>query len=128
MDPAGFALENFDAVGRWRTRGESFAPIDASGETPDGTKFDGAAGLRAALLSRSELFVATLTEKLMIYALGRGLEAGDAPAVRHIVRRAGANDYRFSSVLMGIVQSLPFQMRRSAADGAPSVVAAAAAR
>ncbi len=127
MDPAGFALENFDAVGRWRTRSESLAPIDASGEMPDGTKFEGAAGLRTALLDRSELFVTTLTEKLLTYALGRGLEYYDAPAVRDIRRAAAQRDYRFSSLLMGIVQSVPFQMRRSADQAAASAGTVAAA-
>jgi mono/diheme cytochrome c family protein len=114
MDPLGLSLENFDAVGRWRTRGESFAPIDASGVLPDGTAFDGVTGLRQALLDRSELFVTTLTEKLLVYALGRGLEHYDAPAVRAITRHAARNEYRFSALLMGIVQSTPFQMRRAA--------------
>src|SRR5207237_5832901 len=94
MDPAGFALENFDALGRWRTRDESLTLIDASGEMPDGTKFEGAAGLRTALLNRSELFVTTLTEKLLTYALGRGLEYYDARAVREIRRTAAAQEYR----------------------------------
>ena len=88
MDPLGFALENFDAVGRWRTLGESSEPIDASGVLPDGTKFDGPAGLRQALLAQSDQFVTTLTEKLLTYALGRGVEYYDAPAVRAIVRDA----------------------------------------
>ena len=85
MDPVGFALENYDAVGRWRTH-ESGQPIDASGGLPDGSKFDGVAGLQKALLSRPEVFVNTLTEKLLTYALGRGVEYYDAPAVRKIVR------------------------------------------
>ncbi|HLF13189.1 MAG TPA: DUF1592 domain-containing protein [Gammaproteobacteria bacterium] len=110
MDPLGFALENFDAVGRWRTLGESGAPIDAAGTLPDGTPFEGAAGLRDALLS-SDQFVATLTEKLLTYALGRGVEYYDMPAVRAIVREAAANDYRFSAFIVGVVQSPPFQMR-----------------
>ncbi len=112
MDPVGFSLENYDAEGRWRTREEDVA-IDASGNLPDGGAFSGASGLRRALLSRPELFVSTLTEKLLTYALGRGLEYYDAPAVRKIVRDALANDYRFSSLILGIVNSTPFQMRRS---------------
>ena len=125
MDPLGLALENFDAVGRWRMRSEAFTPIDASGAMLDGTAFDGVDGLREVLLGRSELFVTTLTEKLLTYALGRGLESGDAPAVRRIVRAAAAEDYRFQRLLMGIVKSLPFQMRRS--SGPPAVGAVAGA-
>ncbi|HVW84630.1 MAG TPA: DUF1592 domain-containing protein, partial [Bryobacteraceae bacterium] len=112
MDPVGFALENYDAVGRWRTA-EGGVPVDAAGGLPDGSNFEGAAGLRKALLSRPELFVTTTTEKLLTYALGRGVEDSDAPAVREIVREARANDYRFSSLVLGIVNSAPFQMRRS---------------
>ena len=122
MDPLGLALEHFDAVGRWRTRSEAFTPIDASGTMLDGTTFDGVDGLRDVLLSRSELFVTTLTEKLLTYGLGRGVEHGDAPVVRSIVRTAAAEDYRFQTLLMGIVESLPFQMRRS--SGPPAVASA----
>ena len=110
MDPLGLSLENFDAVGKWRTLGEAGTPIDATGALPDGTPFEGPEGLRQALLS-SDLFVVTLTEKLMTYALGRGLEYYDAPAVRAIVRNAAEDDYRLSSLIMGVVESLPFQMR-----------------
>ena len=113
MDPPGFALEQFDAVGRYRTRNEADAPIDASGLLPDGTAFEGAAGLREALLARPELFVATLTEKLLVYALGRGVEHHDAPAVRAIAREAAADGHRFSSLILGVVKSPPFQMRRT---------------
>lgn len=112
MDPVGFALEKYDAIGRWRTA-EGGAPVDASGTLPDGSKFDGAADLQQALLSRPELFVSTLSEKLLTYALGRGLEYYDAPAIRKIVRDASPNDYRFSSLVLGIVNSTPFQMRNS---------------
>ncbi|MCY4028404.1 MAG: DUF1592 domain-containing protein, partial [Acidobacteria bacterium] len=111
MDPLGFALENFDAVGRWRGRGESDEPIDASGVLPDGTSFEGPTGMRRALLRDPERFVATVAEKLLTYALGRNLESYDMPAVRAIVRGAAADDHRFSSVVLGIVQSTPFQMR-----------------
>jgi hypothetical protein len=111
MDPLGLSLENFDAVGRWRTLGESSAPIDATGMTPDGTRFQGAEGLREALL-RSDRFVATLTEKLMTYALGRGVEYYDAPTVRAILRDAARDEYRFSSLVLGVVQSPAFRMRR----------------
>ena len=113
MDPPGFALEQFDAVGRFRTRSAANTPIDASGELPDGTRFDGAAGLRAALLRKPERFVGTLTEKLMTYALGRGLEYYDAPAVRAVTRAAADDGYRFSSIIVGIVRSAPFRMRRA---------------
>jgi len=112
MDPVGFSLENYDAVGRWRTTDQDTA-IDASGNLPDGSQFGGVSGLRQALLSRPELFVTTLTEKLLTYGLGRGLESYDAAAVRKIVRDARGNDYRFSSLISGIVNSTPFQMRRS---------------
>ena len=112
MDPVGFALENFDAVGRWRTLEEG-KPVDASGGLPDGSKFDGVSGLEQGLLNRPELFVGTLTEKLLTFALGRGVEHYDAPAVRKIVRDAQDDDYRFSSVILGIVNSTPFKMRKS---------------
>ena len=113
MDPPGFAMEQYDAIGRWRTRSESNEPIDASGVLPDGTEFDGVAGLRDALLERRELFVTTLTEKLMTYALGRGVEYYDAPTVRAIVRESEQNNDRFSSLILGVVRSAPFQLRRS---------------
>ena len=113
MDPLGFSLENFDAVGKWRTLGESGDTIDATGKSPDGTVFQGVAGLRESLL-RSDRFVPTLTEKMLTYALGRGVEHYDAPAVRAIVRDAAKNDYRFSSLIVGIVQSPPFRMRKTA--------------
>jgi Protein of unknown function (DUF1592)/Protein of unknown function (DUF1588)/Protein of unknown function (DUF1585)/Protein of unknown function (DUF1587)/Protein of unknown function (DUF1595)/Cytochrome C oxidase, cbb3-type, subunit III len=113
MDPIGFALENFDAVGAWRTR-EAGGAIDASGELADGTKVDGVVTLRNALLSRPDVFVGTLTEKLLTYALGRGLDAHDMPVVRSIVRQSAARDYRFSSLVLGIVNSVPFQMRMAA--------------
>jgi hypothetical protein len=112
MDPLGFALENFDAVGRWRTLDESGTTIDASGALPDGTPLSGVDGLKAALLS-SDGFVMTLTEKLLTYALGRGVEPYDMPAVRGVVRGAAADDYRFSALVLGIVKSTPFQMRKS---------------
>jgi len=112
MDPIGFAFENYDAVGRWRTS-EGGVPVDASGVMPDGANFTNAADLQNALLRRPELFVSTLSEKLLIYALGRGLEPYDAPAIRQIVQRASAKDYRFSSLILGIVNSTPFTMRNS---------------
>jgi hypothetical protein len=110
MDPIGFALENFDAVGEWRTR-EAGGAIDASGELADGTKIDGAVALRQALVSRPEMFAGTLTEKLLTYGLGRGLDYHDMPVVRAIVRDAARDDYRFSAIVLGIVHSAPFQMR-----------------
>jgi hypothetical protein len=110
MDPIGFALENFDAVGRWRTE-EHGEPIVATGTLVDGTHIDGATELRTALLKYSDRFVQTVTEKLMTYALGRGLEYYDMPTVRSITHAAAKNDYRFSSVIAGIVESAPFQMR-----------------
>lgn len=112
MDPPGFALENYDAIGRWRSM-EDGRPLDVSGGLPDGSKFSGVQGLEEALLRRPEVFAVTLTEKLLTYALGRGVEDYDAPAVRAIVREARQNDYRFSSLILGIVKSRPFQMRRS---------------
>lgn len=112
MDPIGFALENFDAVGRWRDV-EAGQPINASGELPDGSEFDSVDGLEAALLRRPELFVETLTSKLMTYALGRGMEATDGPAIRQIVDQAAESEYRFSSLVNGIVTSPPFLMRTS---------------
>ena len=110
LDPLGFALENFDGVGAWRSR-EAGLPIDASGLLADGTKVDGVVALRNALVGRSDIFVQTLTEKLMIYALGRGLQHYDMPVVRDVVRHAAKQDDRFSSLVMGIVTSPPFQMR-----------------
>ncbi|MBA3312734.1 MAG: DUF1592 domain-containing protein [Planctomycetaceae bacterium] len=110
MDPVGLTLENFDAVGRWREV-ESGDAIDASGGLPDGSAFSGVAGLEQALLARPEIFVSTLTEKLMTFAIGRGIEFYDAPAIRQIVRDAKDDDYRFSSLIFGIVKSTPFQMR-----------------
>jgi len=112
MDPVGFSLENYDAVGRWRTIEEA-KPIDSTGGLPDGSTFEGVTGLQKALLNRPELFVSTFSEKLLTYALGRGVEYYDAPAVRKVVAEARTSDYRFSSVILGIVKSTPFQMRRS---------------
>ncbi len=110
MDPIGFALENFDAVGAWRTD-DAGVPIDASGELADGTKVDGIVALRRALVSRPDVFVGTLTEKLLTYALGRGLDYRDMPAVRAIVRESARDNNRFSSLILGVVRSPQFQMR-----------------
>ena len=112
MDPLGFSLENFDGIGAWRTT-EGGTPIDASSTLPDGAAFEGPSGLRDLLLGREERFAETVTEKLLTYALGRGVEYYDAPAVREITRAAASRDYRWSSVILGIVESTPFQMRRS---------------
>jgi mono/diheme cytochrome c family protein len=110
MDPIGFALENFDAVGAWRAR-DADTPIDASGELFDGTRVDGAVALREALLARPDVFVEAFIEKLLTYALGRGLDYRDMPTVRAIRREAAKTDYRFSSIVLAIVRSAPFQMR-----------------
>ena len=113
MDPLGFALENFDAIGKWRdTDGGSL--IDASGALPDGASFDGPVGLREMLVERRAEVVEAVAAKLMTYALGRGVDAADMPAIRRIVREGEASDYRWSSLVLGIVRSIPFQMRRAA--------------
>jgi hypothetical protein len=115
MDPLGFALENFDAIGAWRGQDRwADIPIDASGELIDGTKVSSPADLRRALLKRSPQFVQTVTEKLMTYALGRSVEYYDMPTIRQIVRDAARDNYRFSSLVSGIVKSAPFQMRKVA--------------
>ncbi|MGE3403953.1 MAG: DUF1592 domain-containing protein [Vicinamibacterales bacterium] len=110
MDPYGFALENYDGVGAWREK-DAGVPINATADLPDGTTITGPAGLRQALLKKPENFVGTVTEKLLTYALGRGLQASDMPIVRGIVRTSAPTNYRFSSLVMGIVNSTPFQMR-----------------
>lgn len=112
MDPLGFALENFDAIGQWRTI-DAGEDIDASGQLPNGAKFGGPAAFRAALLDQRHLFLGTVTEKLLTYALGRGVEYYDMPIVRKIARDSEADDARWSSLILGIVKSMPFQMRRS---------------
>jgi hypothetical protein len=112
IDPVGFSLEQFDAVGRWRTLEEG-RPVDAAGGLPDGSEFEGVAGLEDALLRRPELFVRTLTEKLFIFALGRAPDYYDAAAIRKIVRDARADNYRFSTLIAGLAKSTPFQMRKS---------------
>jgi hypothetical protein len=112
MDPLGLSLENFDAVGRWRDRMEDDTAIDVSGVFHDGTKFEGVTGLREVLLRRPEQFVTNVTERMLTYALGRGVEYYDAPAVRTIQRDAARSQYAFSSLILGIVKSTPFQMKR----------------
>jgi cytochrome c551/c552 len=118
MDPIGFSLENFDATGAWRTKegGTSGTSIDASGQLLDGTKINGPIELRKALVQNPEIFVGTFTEKLMTYGLGRGLSGADMPVVRGIVREAARNDYRFTSIVKGIIASSSFQMRIKAAE------------
>ncbi len=117
MDPLGFALENFDGIGRWRTTddpgvaGQQGPAIDASGTMPDGTQFEGPDGLRRLLLNRQPEFVRTVTERLLTYALGRRLEYYDRPVVRQIVREAAGNKYRWSDLILGIINSTPFQLR-----------------
>jgi hypothetical protein len=113
IDPAGFALENFDAIGGFRLTDESGGPVDSLGSTIDGTPVDGLNGLRALLLNPPDRFPHTVTEKLMAYALGRRLEYYDRPTIRQIVREAAASDYRWSSIVLGIVKSPAF-LRRSA--------------
>jgi hypothetical protein len=113
MDPIGFALENYDAVGQWRTM-DAGAPIDASGRLPDGTEFVGPEGLSRLLLTRYRGdFVRTVTEKLLTYALGRGIDYYDAPTIRAIDREAASDNYRISSLILAIVKSAPFRMRRT---------------
>ena len=113
MDPLGFALENFDAIGRWRDLSESRTPIDATGTLPDGRQFEGPTGLRAELLRSPDQFMHTITEKLLTYALGRAVEHFDAPTIREIVQNAERDDYRFMSIVLGIVNSTPFQLRKA---------------
>ena len=113
IDPVGFALENFDAVGRWRDHQADSGPVDASGGLPGVGELDGVAGLEAGLLSRPELFTGRVAEKLLTFALGRGVDYYDAPAIRKILRETEPEGYRFSSLILGIVKSVPFQMRTS---------------
>lgn len=112
IDPPGFSLEHYDAVGRWRALEEG-RPVDDSGGMPDGSRFQGVAALEENLLARPEVFAGTLTEKLLTFALGRGMEPSDGPAVRQIVREAARDEYRLSSLIVGITRSLPFTMRRT---------------
>jgi mono/diheme cytochrome c family protein len=112
MDSIGFALENFDAVGAWRSE-EANAPIDASGDLADGSHVNGVVELRAALLKNPELFAGTMTEKMLTYAVGRGVDYRDMPAIRTIVRDASRDGYKFSSIVLGVVRSMPFQMRKA---------------
>jgi len=112
MDPLGFALENFDGLGQWRETTGVSEPIDSSGVLPDGTAFNGPAGLREVLVTKRDLFVENFTERLLTYALGRGVEEYDHPVLRKITREAASDNHRWSSIILGIVNSAPFQMRR----------------
>ena len=125
IDPLGFALENFDAIGAWRTTTDTGVPLDVSGTLLDGREFSGLAGLRAVLTSQPEQFVRALTEKLLAYALGRELQYYDMPVVREIVRRTASTEYRWSSIMLEIVQSAPFRMKHSVGDGASGNTVAA---
>jgi hypothetical protein len=111
IDPAGFALEKFNSVGQWREVTETGAAIDTGGVLADGAKVDGPIALRNAILSRPEAFTTVLTERLMTYALGRGVEPSDMPVVRSIVKKSAPNNYRLESIVQSIVESAPFQMR-----------------
>jgi len=112
MDPIGFGLENYNAIGKWRTE-DNGKPINATGRLPSGVEFEGPAELQKALLKDPEIFVNAFTQKLLTYALGRPTDYYDMPTVREIVHSAANNNYGFSSIVMGIVNSVPFQMRRS---------------
>jgi uncharacterized protein DUF1585/uncharacterized protein DUF1588 len=111
MDPLGFALENFDAVGKFRMAGQGGVPIDAAAALPDGTKFNGAGELRDLLVTRRPEFTSAFVEKLLTYAIGRGVEYYDRPVIRSIMREAAPKDYRWSSMIVGIAKSMPFQQR-----------------
>ena len=124
MDPLGFALENFDAIGRWREASEAGQPIDATATMPSGLAFDGPTGLRDVLLQRGDDFAGAVTAKLMAYAVGRGLEYYDQPSVRQVLRDAASDEYRWSSVVLGIVRSAPFQSRRARSQEATAVAQA----
>ena len=124
IDPLGFALENFDATGRWRDVDERYAPVDTSGTLPDGTPFSSISEFRAAVLRRPELFAATLTQRMLTYALGRAPEYYDMPTVRRIVREAAPGGFRLADLIVAIVKSDPFLKRAAAGpDGAERVAA-----
>jgi hypothetical protein len=120
-DPIGFALENFDQVGRWRTSSEGGIRLNTAVALADGTVVDGVNDLRRALLKRPDAFVQTISQKLMVYALGRGLTYEDMPEIRQIVHAAESKDYRFSAIVLALVKSAPFQMRTRASDSAQPV-------
>jgi hypothetical protein len=115
MDPLGFSLENFDALGKWRTTIDTL-PIDAAAALPDGTRFEGVAGLRRLMADHQEDFARTLTQKLLTYALGRSLETADQSTIRQITRQAAPGRYRWSSLITGVVSSTPFRMSTSQPD------------
>jgi hypothetical protein len=115
MDPIGFAMENFDAVGRWRDR-DGEQTIDASGVFPEGTKFEGIPGLKKVLLGQPEQFVGTVAERLLMYAVGRNLQYYDAPTVRAVMRESKPANYTFASLVLGVVKSRPFQMREAGSE------------
>jgi hypothetical protein len=122
IDPVGFALENFNPVGQWQTATKDGLKIDSAGVLSDGTPVDGPVALRKAILARPDVFAGTVAEKLMIYALGRGLEPVDMSVVRNIVRSAAKNNYAMQSIILGIVQSSPFQMRTKLSDAAVAAI------
>jgi hypothetical protein len=124
MDPLGFALENFDGIGGWRSH-EGAALIDASSTLPDGTKLGGPEDLRKLLLSRKNEYIETVTDKLLTYAMGRGTEYYDAPVIRQIIRTIAPEDNRWSALITAIAKSQPFQMRRAAPGSAPETTASA---
>jgi len=123
IDPLGFALENFDQTGRYRTVDQSTRAVDVSGTFPDGTGFKALGDFKARITSRPERFAAALTEKLLTYGLGRGLGPSDMPTVRAIVRQASSSNYRLSAVVLGIATSTPFQMRRTLDESVTAVAA-----
>jgi len=127
MDPIGFSLENFDAVGQWRTSDEG-AKIDPAGVMFNGAKIDGPVAVRQILMAKPEIFAGVFAEKLMTYGLGRGLQYYDMPTVRAIIRDAGHSDYRFSSIVLGIVKSTPFQMKVKGTEGENRTVTASVQR
>jgi hypothetical protein len=125
MDPVGFALENFDVDGSWRDIDRNGLPVDATGILVDGSPVDGPKALREALIADPELFANTLTQKLLIYALGRGLEARDMPMVRSIVRESAKKNYSLQSIIVGIVESYPFLMRTNSSSSTINTIATA---
>jgi len=125
IDPVGFALENYDAVGQWRTATREGLTIDTAGVLSDGSKVDSPSALRQALLARPDVFVGTIAEKMLIYALGRGLEPVDMPVVRGVVKNAAAQNYAMQSIVLGIVRSVPFQMRTAMRPAAAPVTTSA---
>jgi hypothetical protein len=125
MDPLGFALENFDGIGEWRVKEEG-GRVDPAGQLADGTQVDGPVALRHAVLKRPEMFVRTVTEKLMTYGLGRGIDHRDLPLVRSVAHDAAQSRYRWSALVTGIVRSAPFQMKKAPAPDRTGAVAASA--